>query len=131
MARESINKQSLARQDKPSRACSAVPSFSDSGALGAIQQHVGTWQRKTFGNARRTYSITSHIMRESWELRCAAASGNKENTRMETADLVILAIGVAESEGFDLATAIRDKMNINLARKWKQPDAHGVVEHLK
>ena len=70
-------------------------------------------------------------MRESWELRCAAASGNKENTRMETADLVILAIGVAESEGFDLATAIRDKMNINLARKWKQPDAHGVVEHLK
>jgi NTP pyrophosphatase (non-canonical NTP hydrolase) len=50
----------------------------------------------------------------------------------ETADLVVLACGLAAHAGFDLSTALARKMlhNVN-EREWQPADAEGVIEHVR
>lgn len=80
-----------------------------------------------FANATFTtaspHSKAEHLRREAVEL--ADAPHDTE----EMADVFLLLAHL--SDGHDLAGAVSRKLAKNRARKWGQPDADGVVEHLE
>lgn len=92
--------------------------------LESVLADVTAWQRETFKQAT-LYSITEHLRREAEEL---AASPTSES---EIADVLILLNAAAAMQGIDLADVVRQKMLVNRARTWQQPDAAGVVEHVR
>lgn len=82
---------------------------------------IRAWQAATF-TQRTPESISEHLRREAHEL--AARPHDME----EAADVFLLLVGL--TDGRDLEAAVRYKLDKNKARKWGQPDAHGVVEHI-
>lgn len=104
-------------------------------------KEVTEWQIKTFGHATALSKI-AHLKQEIKELEVAINNEDKtvvlfeaiEETRMEFADCFILLFGAAASYGMtyqDIVDAINEKMRINVNRKWGNPDANGVVNHIK
>ncbi len=92
--------------------------------LESVLADVTAWQRETFKQAT-LYSITEHLRREAEEL---AASPTSES---EIADVLILLNAAAAMQGIDLADVVRQKMLVNRARTWQQPDEFGVCEHVR
>lgn len=97
------------------------------------------WQQKTFP-AATSYSKLKHLHKEIGELTThhlldiAAANGMSEATKHEYADCFFLLFGSAAANGMtydDIIRAIEEKFLINQHRTWGQPDADGVVEHIK
>ena len=85
---------------------------------------VTAWRRRRF--PRSTVSSTmKHLKREIAELE--NDPGNPE----EIADVLMLLIGLADLQHIDLAGALAAKLVVNKARPWGEPDAEGVVEHLR
>lgn len=105
--------------------------------LRKLQKEIGDWQRETFKKAT-TYGVYNHMSREMSELNKALnrhVRYDNEDTyqevRYELADIIILAVALADLVHVDLDVATKEKMKINKARKWGKPDADGVVEHIK
>lgn len=104
-----------------------------------LQKQIADWQRKTFGkNTAHISGMTKHLLKEVIEIREATLdidtqSKNPieyvEKIQNELADVIILTAGLADAYGIDLEDAVKDKMNVNKKRKWKQPDQDGVIEH--
>ncbi len=92
--------------------------------LESVLADVTAWQRETFKQAT-VHSITEHLRREAEEL---AASPTSES---EMADVLILLNAVAAMQGVDLADVVSQKMRVNRARRWQEPDLAGVVEHVR
>lgn len=90
--------------------------------LHPFQTEVGTWARTTFPTATQENWV-AHLGREVKEL---AASQHPA----EAADCLILLLGLAHVNGYDLMAEAQAKMVVNRARKWGKPDAEGVVEHV-
>ena len=95
------------------------------------------WQDITFpeGNA---ISMAVHLYEEVGELtqtvRYEDLLGKVQTTDDELADCLILLFGIAHKRGMsfqDVEKIIIAKMEINKTRKWKKPNAYGVVHHLK
>lgn len=82
------------------------------------------WSRERFPS-RRVEPTREHLHRELRELADAPAD------RLEVADVLMLAFALADVEGIDPAAAILDKLEVVQARTWGEPDAHGVVEHVR
>lgn len=108
-----------------------------------LQEDIGAWQTDTFKQANIP-SLIRHLEREVKELEDAAiahavlskrglpgAIKAEHELKSELADIVILAVAIADLVPIDLNQAVKDKMVINKARKWKAPDADGVVEHVR
>jgi len=90
--------------------------------LAEFQGDVGRWQDATFPKSTAASKI-EHLRREVIELK-------ESHDPDEAADCFILLLGLAHVDGFDLMAAAQKKMEVNRARRWGTPDAHGVVEHL-
>ncbi len=89
------------------------------------------WQEEQFPKAT-TKSIITHLYMEVFELGEAVKLDS--NTSEELADCFLLLFGLAHKLdlGFDqIVKAIEDKMKINKFRTWGEPDANGVVRHIK
>lgn len=97
-------------------------------------EQITEWQKMTFPQAT-TLSKLNHLEEEIEELHVDLVEKAPEsNIRSEFADCFILLFGAAASHGMsysDICTAIKDKMAINITRKWGKPDANGVVNHIK
>lgn len=98
-----------------------LPSFS---TLDSVLTEVVAWQRQTFTYATPA-SITEHLRREAIEL------ADDPTNLSELADVMLLVAGLASNLGADLTTIVAEKLAINRRRTWGQPDAAGVVEHVR
>lgn len=92
-------------------------------AWNVVQKDLGTWGEKTFPNGTPT-TLIKHLQREVKELADSHHSS-------EVADCVILLIQVAHQYKYSLYDELMDKFAINKQRKWGEPDAEGVVEHIE
>lgn len=95
-----------------------------SASLDVLIPQITAWQAKTFPTATLSSCMT-HLRREVEEL----ASNPKDGE--EIADVFFLLLAVANQAGVNLAEEVAKKFEKNLKRKWKEPDAEGVVEHVK
>lgn len=96
---------------------------------------ITNWQDKTFPNST-ALSKVEHLKQECEELYLEIVGFHKANHKagFELADCLILLYGVAAKLGLsydDINNVIDDKMKINMERKWGEPDANGVVNHIK
>lgn len=105
--------------------------------LDELQADIGDWARKTFPQATDT-GTAMHLQREVSELLalCHVADFGPIGADInmiaeESADCLILLLNLANRIGFSLADAVTQKMQVNRARQWGQPDAEGVVEHIR
>lgn len=101
--------------------------FVDSHAQATLEQELSDamqWASVTFPKANAATTL-EHFRREALELV------QKPGDAGEIADCVLLLSHHAKHTGVDLTKAVREKMAENRNRKWGQPDAHGVVEHMK
>lgn len=117
------------------------------------QQTIGAWIAATFpGTDPESPRKSLRLLEEAIELcfACGAtpteihrttlkAIGDRPDTATyrepdkiagETADVVIVACGVADMRGFDLAAEVDKKMAINRARTWKV-NGDGTGYHVK
>ncbi len=92
--------------------------------LDTILAEVTTWQRGQFPHATPA-SLARHLLEEAQELQ------RDPTDRLEMADVLILLAGLADAQGVCLADVVADKLAINKARVWGQPDAYGVVKHVE
>ena len=90
-----------------------------------------SWARETFPG-ERTLEAGKHLVRELVELQADPSSGE------EHADCVMLAVFTldrliksAEAQSIDLVGEITRKLAVNQQRTWGEPDADGVVEHVR
>lgn len=88
-----------------------------------FQREVGEWQARTFPESTRG-TVAAHLGREVEELR---ESGDPE----EIADCLLLLIAYAGKAGVSLMDLARRKFEVCKARKWGEPDAQGVREHVR
>ena len=82
------------------------------------------WQNQVFTQAT-SQSRVEHLYREARELK------ENPSDAAEMADVLFLLVGLAAGEGVNLLEAGRKKLEINKRRQWGQPDAQGVVEHVR
>ncbi len=95
-------------------------------------EKIANWQKETFGQAT-AMSKMSHLAKELIEL-AEDLKTNAPERRLEFADCFLLLFGCAASDGMtyeDICKCIDEKHEINLKRKWGQPDENGVVSHIK
>jgi hypothetical protein len=91
--------------------------------LAELQWWQGTWSGHTFAT-ESSQSLLNHLKRELKELE---SSGDPE----EAADCLLLLLSYAHRNRIDLFSEAVKKYYINQRRKWGQPDAEGVVEHIR
>jgi NTP pyrophosphatase (non-canonical NTP hydrolase) len=98
--------------------------------LDAFQKRVGEWADATFTQATPT-SIVAHLRREVEELAATTHLGPPDAEEAEAADCFLLLLHLAHRRGYSLLGAAHGKFAENRARRWGQPDAEGVVEHVR
>lgn len=95
---------------------------------------VTIWQDATFPNAN-AYAKVKHLESEVKELLDAIANKEPiEDVKSEIADCILLIFGAAAKLGLsyeNICMAIERKHEINILRKWGEPDENGVVNHIK
>jgi len=89
---------------------------------------IALWQKEIFPKSDQA-SKWNHLAKEVIELQKALESGI--GIPEELADCFILLIGISALEGLEVQQIIEDKFDINLKRKWGEPDKNGVVLHIK
>lgn len=95
-------------------------------------KEITEWQRKTFPKATSLSKI-AHLAEELQELVDDLKSGNPKR-RLEWADCFLLLFGGAAADGMsyeDCCNCISEKFEIVKLRKCGEPDANGVVKHIK
>lgn len=93
----------------------------------SLQLIIGSWGERTFPKAT-FMSIIKHMRREVVELENSAT---KDNAGEECADIFCMLLHIAHRYHFDLYAETQKKMDINYKRTWGEPDADGVVEHVR
>lgn len=97
-------------------------------ALDALAQEIGKWADETFCGDPPEYrgpSIVAHLGREVMEL------GENPKDMTEMADCFILLCHLAHQNGGSFGGVVEAKMAVNRARKWGEPDAGGIIEHVR
>lgn len=89
----------------------------------AFQRKVNRWQAKTFPEST-IKTVLKHLTREVRELR-------KTNDPEEAADCLMLLIAFCGKKGVSLFKEVQAKFRICKKRKWGEPDADGVREHVR
>ena len=93
-----------------------------------LQTRHGYWQQRAFGDSLTDQGLINHMKREILEIEKATRT---EEIEEECADLLLLLLGFAHKKGFSLATAAEEKFRKVQQRTWNQPDAEGVIEHVR
>lgn len=114
--------------------------------LHTVAVDIAAWQTETFGPPRQRTGPVEHMAKEVDELRktlgvlrvCKLGSVPYTSVHAdaleELADVFHLMVQVASDLGATpdvFATAVERKLAVNRQRKWKAPDARGIVEHVK
>jgi Protein of unknown function (DUF550) len=109
------------------RIAPATGEFTASSTLNQINARVAKWSKATFNpnNEYRADAIAAHLSDEVAEVVADPTD------HLEIADCYILLAGLCGQVGVDAEAAIAEKMTINMRRRWGQPDARGVVNHIK
>ena len=94
------------------------------------QEQVGRWGEETFPHSTPA-TIFAHLRREVDELGEAIAAGEAERIQEEAADCQLLLYHLAHRHGFYLHDAAGVKFARVKLRTWGEPDAEGVVEHVR
>lgn len=106
----------------------------DERTLSSILSDVFEWQDKTFP-AADPLSKLHHLKEEVEELIFAVFHEYcQRDIEREFADCFLLLFGAADKSGLSLKDINRimlEKMEINKARSWGEPDKNGVVKHVK
>lgn len=97
-------------------------------SLDELYREVTQWQRETFGR-QSLVDLFSTLEREVGEL--GMTPPGSDQGREELADVAMVLFEIADVEGVDLAAAIEWKLSINRTRRWGEPDAEGVIEHIR
>ncbi len=92
--------------------------------LSVVQREVDEWAEATFTHATQASRI-AHLRREVGEL------SEHPYAPEEIADVFILLCGIVRGAGVDLADEVRAKLQLLRERTWGEPDAEGVVEHVR
>ncbi|MCC8018742.1 MAG: DUF550 domain-containing protein [Rikenellaceae bacterium] len=93
---------------------------------------IGDWTSVTFPEQTAVGKLC-HLREEIGELIEAIAAGERDNIAVEYADCQILLLDVARALGMSPAevdAAIDGKMEVNMKRKWSQPDLNGICRHI-
>lgn len=98
--------------------------------LQRFQAEVGQWGEKTFPGSTFE-SIVAHLVEEADELDRALRLAHPVDIEEEAADCFLLIVQLAHKLELDLMRAARAKLAINRRRTWGEPDARGVVHHVK
>lgn len=94
------------------------------GEFDAVLSDYLAWSLRQFPGSTPA-SVAAHIRKEAAELAAEPTSAE------ELADIVALAFHSAARQGFDLTGTLAAKLPVLKARTWGEPDADGVVEHVK
>lgn len=94
----------------------------DAAAL-RFQREVAEWAAATFPRSDDHAKIT-HLKKEVAELGAHVCAE-------EAADCFLILLHIANAHDFDLAAAAREKFAALKTRAWGEPDADGVVEHVR
>lgn len=90
-----------------------------------VKDLIVNWADEVFPERTITNAIQKMVLEEIPEyLMC-------QNDPMELADIGILLYDIAHLAGIDLDAAIREKMEINIARTWHIDEATGLMKHDK
>lgn len=95
-----------------------------SDSLDVLQAQIGKWGDQTFGDRDDGTAILWHLSEEIIELM-------ESHEPEEAADCMLLLLQFAHRRGFNLLDVVKKKHAINQQRKWGEPDANGVVRHVK
>ncbi len=96
--------------------------------MSILQDMIGEWEIKTFPD-QTIEGMKNHLKREIIEYFNAKDFANEIE---ESCDIVILLLGIAHRQNYDLLAQIREKFECDLMhRKWGVPDAEGVISHIK
>ena len=105
-----------------------------------IMNDITRFADKTFGRDLQTAPILHHLQDEVLEtieaaeaFRAVPTPANYANLKEEISDCFILLLNAASNTGMtetDILVGILDKMDINKARNWGNPDSRGVVKHI-
>ncbi len=103
--------------------------------MNAFQNEIADFGDKTFTKAT-IKSILEHTRRECKELiddieNTEIHQIRNENLESEMADIFTLSCHYFRKVQAYYYDIIKNKLEINKTRKWKEPDEHGVVEHVK
>ena len=97
-----------------------------------LRKDISAWGKETFGGPNHVRGASHHLVEEAKELCSAVELGlNKEETGEEIADVLVLALNIAdllEIDPFDVTKAKFEKLK---SREWLPPDENGVVRHKK
>jgi len=109
----------------PARSASVdMPPVANVSTVAEFQAQVAVWADKTFPG-QTTIAKCEHLLREAQEL--LASPGDPS----EMADVFLLLCHIAHRNGVDLMEAGRQKFEVNLSRKWGEPDEKGVIHHIE
>lgn len=97
-----------------------------------LQRIVGEWAQQAFPQST-PWTVMNHLTREINELgQVVKAEGIFSGAEAEEmADCFLLLLHLAYKRGVSLHDAALAKFAINQQRQWGQPDAEGVVEHIR
>lgn len=93
----------------------------------AFQAEVGKWAKATFPGSTDRAKL-EHLKKEVAELQKATTEIDMAE---EAADCLLILMHFSQAHRFSLLGAAIEKHAINLERKWGEPDADGVVEHVR
>jgi len=91
-----------------------------------LQEEIATWANKVMPDREPQHTFNKLVFEEIPEL---VKSGL--NDPMEYADILILVLDLAYLKGIDAASAVREKMKINRARKWVMNSKTGIMSHVE
>lgn len=95
------------------------------GRLDAVHRLYLDWALATFTQATPE-SCAAHLLREAQEFM---EDGGRDPG--EAADILFLAFHACHLAGIDPVQAMREKLRVNMARRWDAPDEEGVQEHVR
>lgn len=101
--------------------------------LAEFQREVGEWGRETFPNSTPE-TIAAHLKKEAKELKEAIDLRNGDEiwpVTEELADVFLLLLHLSHRYGLDLIEEGQKKFAVCKTRRWGDPDAEGVVEHIR
>jgi hypothetical protein len=108
--------------------------------LNDLQREVGQWGKETFPHSSIA-TITEHLRREAVELQQNIERWQVQQkpvkddvvwptTIQEVTGIILLTLHIAHRKGFSFADVLRGSFEEVKTRKWGEPDADGVVEHI-
>jgi NTP pyrophosphatase (non-canonical NTP hydrolase) len=89
------------------------------------------WQQSRLGDVKMVGQLNK-LIEEVNELVFDYNEGAFNDMRVELADCFIVLFGIANKMGMDYADIhkeIADKMIVNFARTWFNPDENGIIKH--